>query len=38
MRGEFETNRMVLSIKEHIETKRKLGDGIIAGLKTVRIE
>ncbi|MGM0464256.1 MAG: DUF4954 family protein [Bacteroidota bacterium] len=36
VRGEFETNKMVLSIREHIETKKKLGDEIIAGLKTIK--
>ena len=36
VRGEFETNPMVISIKEHMNTKQKLGEGIISGLKSLK--
>ncbi|MDT8401950.1 MAG: DUF4954 family protein [Bacteroidales bacterium] len=36
VRGEFETNPMVVSIREHINTKEKLGEGIISGLKSLK--
>jgi hypothetical protein len=36
VRGEFETNPMVISIKEHMDTKQKLGEGIISGLKSLK--
>ncbi|MFO7852325.1 MAG: DUF4954 family protein [Bacteroidota bacterium] len=36
VRGEFETNQMVISIREHMETKKKLGEKIIKGLKSLK--
>lgn len=37
VRGEFETNKMVLSIKEHMDVKRKLGDKIISILQKIEV-
>jgi hypothetical protein len=37
VRGEFETNQMVISIREHMDTKKKLGEDIISGLKSLKI-
>ena len=36
VRGEFETNQMVISINQHMETKKKLGEEIISGLKSIK--
>lgn len=36
VRGEFETNQMVTLINEHMDTKRKLGEEIISGLKSLK--
>lgn len=36
VRGEFETNQMVISIKEHMDTKYKLGEEIISGLMLIK--
>ncbi len=36
VRGEFETNPMVISIRDHMDTKKKLGKGIISSLKSLK--
>jgi len=36
VRGEFETNQMVVSIREHMAAKKKLGEEIISKLKSVK--
>ena len=36
VRGEFETNQMVISIREHMDTKQKLGEEIISGLMSIK--
>ncbi|MBS0012269.1 MAG: DUF4954 family protein [Bacteroidales bacterium] len=36
VRGEFETNQMVTLIREHMETKEKLGEEIITGLQSLK--
>ncbi len=37
VRGEFETNQMVISIREHMENKKKLREEIISGLEKVKV-